>query len=133
MYGIPWLWILTSLIRLVGLAMVLLAIFRLKGVGDGFGSPNLQRSSSVMTLIPDPPSNRTSSTLFFPMQIEITSMCLSMASVAAINSSVVGVLLGGVTTSVSRERTNSVSDGERLKRSRMDTCSLWLWILSKTQ
>ena len=33
--------------------MVLLAIFRLKGAGDGFGSPSLRCSSSVMTLIPE--------------------------------------------------------------------------------
>ena len=51
-------WIFTSLNRPVGLAMVSLAIFRLKGDGDGFGSPSLQRSSSVMTLTPNPPSNR---------------------------------------------------------------------------
>ena len=81
--------------------MVSLAIFRLKGAGDGFGSPSLQCSSSVMTLIPDPPSNRTSSTIFLPMEIEITGKCLSMASVAAINSSIVGVLLGWITASVS--------------------------------
>ena len=105
--------------------MVPLAIFRLKGAGDGFGSPSLQRSSSIMMLTPDPPSNRTSSTIFLPMQIEITGMCLSMASVAAISSLVVGVLLGGVAASVSREHTNSISDGERLNRSRMVTCSLW--------
>ena len=37
--------ILTSLNRPVGFAMVPLAIFRLKGAGDGFGSPNLQHSS----------------------------------------------------------------------------------------
>ena len=103
--------------------MVSLAIIRLKGAGDGFGSLSL-RCSSVMTLTPDPPSNRTSSTIFLPMQIEIIGMCLSMALVAAISSSVVGVLLGCVTASVSRERTNSVSDGERLNRSRMVTCSL---------
>ena len=132
MYGIPWMWILTSLNRPIGLAMVPLAIFRLKGAGDGFGSPSLWRSSSVMMLTPNPPSNRTSSTVFLPMQIEITGMCLSMALVAAISFSVVGVLLGGITTSVSHERTNSVSDGERLNRSRMATCSLWFWILSKT-
>ena len=116
----------------MGLAMVPLAIFRLKGAGDGFGSPSLRCSSSVMMLTPDPPSNRTSSTIFLPMQIEITGMCMSMASIAAITS-IVGVLLGGVTTFVSRERTNSVSDGEGLNRSRMVTCSLWFWILSKTQ
>ena len=110
-------WILTSLNRPVGLAMVPMAIFKLKSVGDGFGSPSLRRSSSVMTLIPDPSSKRTSSTTFLPMHIEITDMCLSMASVAAINSSVVGVLLGGATIVVSCERTNSVSDGERLNRS----------------
>ena len=104
--------------------MVPLAIFRLKGAGDGFGSPSLRRSSSVMTLTQDPPSNRTSLTIFLPMEIEITGMCLSMASVAAISSSIVGVLLGCVTASVRRERTNSVSDGERLNRSRMVTCSL---------
>ena len=132
MYGIPWMWILTSRSRPVGLAMVLLAIFRLKGAGDGFGSPSLRCSSSVMTLIPDPPSNRTSSTTFLPMQMEITGMCLSMASVAAISSSVVGVLLGGATTFVSLERTNSVSDGERLNSSHMVTCCLWFWMLSKT-
>ena len=86
-----------------------------------------------MTLTPDPPSNRTSSTIFLPMQIEITGMCLLMAWVAAISSSVVGVLLGGVTASVSHERTNSVSDGERLNRSCRVTCSLWFWILSKTR
>ena len=103
--------------------MVPLAIFRLKGAGDGFGSPSLRRSSSVMTLILDPPSNRTSSTIFLPMEIEITGICLLMASVAAISSSVVGVLLGCVTASVSREHTNSVSDGERLNRSRMVTYS----------
>ena len=114
-------WILTSLNRPVGLAMVPLAIFRLKGTGDGFGSPSLWRSSSVMTLTPDPPSKRTSSTMFLPMHIEITGMCLSMASVAAISSSVVGVLFGGATTAVSRERTNSVSDGERLNRSHIVT------------
>ena len=113
--------------------MVPLAIFRLKGAGDGFGSPSLRRSSLVMTLIPDPPSNRTSSTMFLLMQIEITGMCLSMASVAAISSSIVGILLGCVTTFVSRERTNSVSDRERLNRSHMVTCSLWFWILSKTR
>ena len=117
-------WISTSLNRPVGLAMVPFAIFRLKGAGDGFGSPSLQCSTSVMMLTPDPPSNGTSSTIFLLMQIEINDMCLSMASVAAISSSVVGVLLGGVTTSVSRERTNSVSDGERLNRSRMVTCCL---------
>ena len=126
-------WILTSLNRPVGLAMVLLAIFRLKGAGDGFGSPSLRRSSSIMTLTPDPPSNRTSSTTFLPMQIEITGMCLSMASVAAITSSVVGVMLGGATTSVSRERMNSVSDGERLNSSHMVTRSLWFWMLSNTR
>ena len=104
--------------------MVSLAIFKLKSKGDGFGSPSLRRSSSVMTLTPDPSSNRTSSTIFLPMEIEITGMCLSMASEAAISSSVVGVLLGCVMASVSRERTNSVSDGERLNRSRMVTCSL---------
>ena len=104
--------------------MVSLAIFRLKDAGDGFGSPSLQRSSSVMTLTHDPPSNRTSSTIFLPMEIEITGICLSMASVAAISSSVVGVLLGCVTASVSHERMNSVSDGKRLNRSRMVTCSL---------
>ena len=125
MYEIPCMWILTSLNRPIGLAIVPLAIFRLKGAGDGFGSPNLRRSSSVMMLTSDPPSNRTSSTIFLPMQIEITSICLSMASVAAISSLVVGVLLGGVTTSVSREHTNSVKDWERLNRSRMVTCSLW--------
>ena len=124
MYGISWMWILTSLKRPVGLAMVPLAIFRLEGAGDGYDSPNLQRSSSVMTLTPNPLSNRTSSTIFFPMQIEINDMCLSMISVAAISSLVVGVLLGGVTTSVSRERTKSISDGERLNSSRMGTCSL---------
>ena len=113
--------------------MVLLAIFRLKGAGDGFGSPSLRRSSSVMTLTPDPPSNRTSSTIFLPMQIEITGMCLSMASLAAISSLVVGVLLGGVTTSISHEHMNSVSDGERLNKSCMVTYCLWFWILSKTQ
>ena len=86
-----------------------------------------------MTLTPDPPSNRTSSTIFLPMEIEITGMCLSMASVAAINSSVVGVLVGCVTASISREHTNSVSDGERLNKSHMVTCSLWFWILSKTR
>ena len=91
-------WILTSLNRPVGLAMVPLAIFRLKGAGDGFGSPSLQCSSSVMTLTPDPPSKRTSSTTFLPMQIEITGMCLLMASVAAISFLVVGILLGGATT-----------------------------------
>ena len=112
--------------------MVPLAIFRLKGARDGFGSHSLQCSSSVMTLTPDPPSNRTSSTIFLSMQIEITGMCLLMASVAAISSSVVEVLLGCITASVSRERTNSVSDGERLNRSHMVTCSLWFWILSKT-
>ena len=104
--------------------MVPLAIFRLKGAGDGFGSPSLRRSSSVMTLTPDPPSNRTSSTIFLPIEIEITGMCLSMTSVAAISSLVVGVLLGCVTASVSCERTNSVSDGERLNRSCMVTYSL---------
>ena len=109
----------------MGLAMVPLAIFRLKGAGDGFGSPSLQRSSLVMTLTPDPPSNRTSSTTFLPMQMEITGMCLLMASGAAISSSVMGVPLGGATTSVSLERTNFVSDGERLNSSRMVTCSLW--------
>ena len=114
-------WILTSLNRPVGLAMVPLAIFRLKGAGDGFGSPSLRHSSSVMTLTPDPPSKRTSSTMFLPMHIEITGMCLLMASVAAISSSVVGVLLGGATAFVSRERTNSVSDGERLNRSHIVT------------
>ena len=62
----------TSHNRPVGLAMVPLAIFRLKDAGDGFGSPSLQRSSSVMTLTPNPSSNRTSSTIFLPMQIEIT-------------------------------------------------------------
>ena len=113
--------------------MVPLAIFRLKGAGDGFDSPSLQRSSLVMMLTPDPPSNRTSSTIFLPMQIEITGMYLLMALVAAISSSIVEVLLGGVTTSVSHERTNSVSDGERLNKSRMVTCSLWFWILSKTR
>ena len=101
-----------------------LAIFRLKGAEDGFGSPSLQRSSSVMMLTSDPPSNRTSSTIFLLMEIEITGICLSMASVAAISSSVVGVLLSCVTASVSRERTNSVSDEERLNKSRMVTCSL---------
>ena len=95
--------------------------------------PVCSAPSSVMTLTPDPPSNRTSSTIFLPMEIEITGMFLSMASVAAISSSVMGVLLGGVTTSVSRERTNSMSDGERLNRSRMVTYSLWFWILSKTR
>ena len=90
-------------------------------------------SSLVMTLTPNPPSNRTSSTILLPMQIEITGMCLSMASVAVISSSVVRVLLGCVTTSVSRERTNSMSDGERLNRSHMVTYSLWFWILSKTR
>ena len=120
-YGIPWMWISTSFNRPVGLAMVLLAIFRLKGAGDGFGSPSLRRSSSVMTLTPDPPSKRISSITFLPMHIEITGMCLSMASVAAISSSIVGVLLGGATTVVSHERTKSVSDGERLKRSRIVT------------
>ena len=55
------------------------------------------------------------------MEIEITGMCLSMALVAAISSSVVEVLLGCITVSVSCERTNSVSDGERLNRSRMVT------------
>ena len=114
-------WILTSLNRPVGLAMVPLAIFRLKGARDGFGSSSLRCFSLVMTLTPDPPSKRTSSTTFFPMHIEITGICLSMASVAAINSSVVGVLLGGATTAVSRERTKSVSDGERLNRSRIVT------------
>ena len=114
-------WILTSLNRLVDLAMVPLAIFRLKGAGDGFGSPSLWRFSSVMTLTPDPPSKRTSSPTFLPMHIEITSMCLSMALVAAISFSIVGVLLGGATTAVSRERTNSVSDRERLNRSRIVT------------
>ena len=104
--------------------MVPLAIFRLKGAGDGFGSPSLQRSSSIMMLTPNPSSNRTSSTIFLPMEIEITGMCLSMALVAAISSSVVGVLLGCVTAFVSRERTNSMSDKERLNRSRMVTCSL---------
>ena len=104
--------------------MVPLAIFRLKGAGDGFGSPSLRRSSSVTTLTPDPPSNRTSSTIFWPMEIEITGICLSMALVAAISSSIVGILLGYVTASVSRERTNSVSDRERLNKSRMVTCSL---------
>ena len=133
MYGIPWMWILTSLNRPVGMAMVSLAIFRLKGARDGFGSPSRWRSSSIMMLTPDPLSNRTSSTMFFPMQIEIYGMCLLMASVVAISSLVVGVLLGGVTASVSRARTNSVSDGERLNNSRMDTCSLWFWILSKTR
>ena len=125
-------WILTSLNRPVGLAMVPLAIFRLKGARDGFGSPSLQRSSSVMTLIPDPPSKRTSSTTFLPMQIEITGMCLSMALVVAISSSVVGVLLGGATASVSHERMNPVSDGERLNNSFIVTCSLWFCMLSKT-
>ena len=114
-------WILTYLNRPVGLAMVPLAIFRLKGAGDGFGSPSLWRSSSIMTLTPDPPSKRTSSITFLPMHIEITSMCLLMASIAAISSSVVGVLLGGATTAISRESTNSVSDGERLNRSRIVT------------
>ena len=114
-------WILTSLNRPVGLAMVPLAIFRLKGAGDGFGSPSLRRSSSVIMLSPDPLSNKTSSTTFLPMQIEITGMCLSMASVAAISSSIVGILLGGATTSISRERTNSISDGEKLNRSRIVT------------
>ena len=132
MYGIPWMWILTSLNRPVGLAMVPLAIFRLKGARDGFGSPSLRRSSLVMMLTPDPPSNRTSSTIFLPMQIEITGMCLSMALVAAISFLVVEILLGGVMTSVSRERTNSVSDGKRLNSSLMVTYSLWFWILSKT-
>ena len=126
-------WILTSLNRPVGLAMVPLAIFRLKGARDGFGSPSLRRSSSVIMLSPDPLSNRTSSTTFLPMQIEITGMCLSMALVAAISSSIVGVLLGGATTSISCERTNSVSDGERLNSSCMVTCSLWFWMLSKTR
>ena len=104
--------------------MVPLAIFRLKGARDGSGSPSLRRSSSVMTLTPDPPSKRASSTIFLLMEIEITGMCLSMASIAAISSSIVEVLLGCVTASVSRERTNSVSDGERLNRSRMVTWSL---------
>ena len=102
----------------------ILNIRLLKGAEDGFGSPSLRRSSSVMTLTPDPPSNRTSSTIFLPMEIEIAGMCLSMASVAAISSSVVGVLLGCVTASISHERTNSVSNGERLNRSRMVTWSL---------
>ena len=114
-------WILTSLNRPVGLAMVPLAIFRLKGAGDGFGSPSLQRSSSVMTLTSDPPSKRTSSTTFLPMHIEITGICLSMAPIAAISSSIVGVLVGGATTAVSLERTNSVSDRKRLNRSRIVT------------
>ena len=118
-YGIPWMWILTSLNRPIGLAMVPLAIFRLKGARDGFGSPSLRRSSSIMTLTPDPPSKKTPSTIFLPMHIEITGMRLSMALVAAISSSVVGILVGGVTTDVSLERTNSVSDGERLNRSRI--------------
>ena len=114
-------WILTSLNKPVDLAMVPLAIFRLKGAGDGFGSPSLRSSSSVMTLTPDPPSKRTSSTMFLPMHIEITGICLSMASVAAISSSVVGVPIGGATTTVSFERTNSVSEKERLNRSRIIT------------
>ena len=104
--------------------MVPLAILRLKGAEDGFGSPSLRCSSSVMTLTPDPPSNRTSSTIFLLMEIEITGMCLSMASVAAISSSVVRVLLGCVMASISRECTNFVSNGERLNRSHMVTCSL---------
>ena len=118
-------WILTSLNKPVDLAMVPLAIFRLKGARDGFGSPSLRRSSSIMTLTPDPPSNRTSSTTFLPIQMEIIGMCLSMVSVATISSLVVGILLGGATTSVSLERTNSISDGERLNSSCMVTCSLW--------
>ena len=113
--------------------MVPLAIFRLKGAEDGFGSPSLRRSSSVMTLIPDPPSNRTSSTIFLLMEIEITGMCLSMASVAVVSSSVVGVLVDCITAFVSHECTNSVSDEDRLNRSHIVTCSLWFWILSKTR
>ena len=56
------------------------------------------------------------SSAFLPLIVISYShnICLSLASVAAISSSVVGVLLGCVTASVSRERTNSVSDGERL-------------------
>ena len=101
--------------------MVPLAIFKLKGARDGFGNPSLQCSSLVMTLTHDPPSKRTSSTIFLPMHIEITGICLSMALVAAISSSVVGVLASGATTAVSLERTNSVSDGERLNKSRIVT------------
>jgi hypothetical protein len=60
--------------------VVWFSILRLYGVGLGFGSPNLNLHYSMMILIPKLASINTSSIVFFPIYIWITTMWLSIAT-----------------------------------------------------
>ncbi len=57
-------WILTSLMSPMGLVMILSTIQNVYNVGLGLGNFNRFRNSYVMMFMLDPPSNRTSSTIF---------------------------------------------------------------------
>ncbi len=57
-------------------------ILILYGVGLGFGSPNFNLNYYVRILILKPPSNNTSSIIFFPMCTWITAIWLSIVIIA---------------------------------------------------
>ncbi len=69
-------YIFRSLINPIGFVVVWFAIPRLYGAGLGFGSPNLNLNCFVIILIPKPPSNNTSSIVFFPIYTWIITIWL---------------------------------------------------------
>jgi hypothetical protein len=73
----PWTYIFRFLIKPIGFVVVWFSILRLYVVGLKFGSPNFNLNYFVMILIPEPPSNNTSSIVFFPICTWIIAIWLS--------------------------------------------------------
>ncbi len=76
-----WTYIFRSLIKPTCFVVVGSAIFKLYGVGLGFGSPNFNLKYSMMILILEPPSNNTFSIVFFLIYIWIIVIWLSITTI----------------------------------------------------
>jgi hypothetical protein len=75
-----WTYIFRFLIKPISFVVIWFAILRLYGVGLGFGSPNFNLNYFVIILTPEPPSNDTSSIVFFLICTWITVIWLSIAT-----------------------------------------------------
>ncbi len=77
----PWTYVFKSLINPTSFMVVWSAILKLYGASLGFGSPNRNLNCYVIILSPKPPSNNTSSIVFFPICTWIIAIWLSIVTI----------------------------------------------------
>ncbi len=93
MYGMPWTYILKSLINFIGLVIIWSTIRKLQGVGSGLGNPNLVYFNCfVIIFTPYPPSNRTSLIVFMSIFIWITAMWLFISTSVVLMLSTINIV-----------------------------------------